>query len=174
MANIADEILKTIKYAVDKKTVNCDRTFKTVIKKVTSKGYVILDESGSERTVGCCIPNISLKAGQMVYVKVMQGKFNSMYICGICNGKIMISDQPDINKILDYCNKKFANKTDVPTKNSQLVNDSDYVTNITEDLENYYKKSEVYTKNEIDLIMEGINDDEVEVENIDFSNYFEE
>lgn len=167
-------LVKEIVRAIRENTINCDRTFKTIIKKVTPKGYVILDESGSERTVGCCIPNVSLKTGQMVYVKVMQGAFNSMCICGICNGKIMISDQPDINKIFDYCNKKFANKTDVPTKNSQLVNDSDYVTNITDDLANYYKKSEVYTKNEIDLIMEGINDDEVEVENIDFSNYFEE
>lgn len=82
MSNIADEIIKTIKYAVDRKTINCDRTFKTVIKRIDKKGYVILDESGSERIVRCCIPGVSLKAGQTVYVKMMQGKIKDMHICG--------------------------------------------------------------------------------------------
>ena len=83
MSKIADEIIKTIKYAIDKKTVNCDRTFKTVIKQVTPKGYVILDESGSERCVGCCIPNVSLKAGQMVYVKIPCNQVKWIHICGV-------------------------------------------------------------------------------------------
>lgn len=83
MSNIADEIIKTIKYAIDKKTVNCDRTFKTVIKQVTPKGYIILDESGSERCVGCCIPNVSLKAGQMVYVKIPCNQVKWIHICGV-------------------------------------------------------------------------------------------
>lgn len=83
MSNIADEIIKTIQYAIEKKTINCDRTFKTVIKKVTPKGYIILDESGSERTVGCCIPNVSLRAGQMVWVKIPMGDVKGMYICNV-------------------------------------------------------------------------------------------
>lgn len=83
MANIADEIIKTIKYAVDRKTINCDRTYKTVIKKVVKKGYVILDETGSERTVKCCIPGVELRAGQVVYVKMMQGQLKDMHICGV-------------------------------------------------------------------------------------------
>lgn len=83
MSNIADEIIKTIKYAIDKKTINCDRTFKTVIKQVTPKGYVILDESGSERCVGCCLPNVSLKAGQMVYVKIPIGQLKNIHIVGV-------------------------------------------------------------------------------------------
>lgn len=83
MGNIADEIIKTIQYAIEKKTINCDRTFKTVIKQVTPKGYVILDESGSERCVGCCIPNVSLRAGQMVWVKIPMGDVKGMYICNV-------------------------------------------------------------------------------------------
>lgn len=83
MSNIADEIIKTIKYAVDKKTINCDRTFKTVIKKVTPKGYVILDESGSERIVECCIPNVRLRAGQMVWVKIPCNQVKYIHICGV-------------------------------------------------------------------------------------------
>ena len=82
MSNIADEIIKTIKYAIDKKTINCDRTFKTVIKQITSKGYIILDESGNERTVRCCIPGVSLKIGQMVWVKIPCGNIKLLHICG--------------------------------------------------------------------------------------------
>lgn len=83
MSNIADEIIKTIKYAIDKKTINCDRTFKSVIKQVTPKGYIILDESGSERVVKCCITNVSLKAGQMVWVKIPCGNIKNMHVCGV-------------------------------------------------------------------------------------------
>lgn len=83
MGNIADEIIKTIQYAIEKKTINCDRTFKTVIKQVIPKGYVILDESGSERCVKCCIPNVSLSAGQMVLVKIPMGDVKGMYICNV-------------------------------------------------------------------------------------------
>ena len=87
MSNIADEILKTIKYAVDRKAVNCDRTFKTVIKQVTTKGHVILDESGSERCIKCCIPNLTLYAGQMVWVKIPMGDVKNMHICNVVESR---------------------------------------------------------------------------------------
>ena len=83
MNNIADEILKTIKYAVDRKAINCDRTYKTVIRKIVKKGYVIIDETGSERTVKCCIPDLNLRVGQAVYVKMVQGRLKDMHICGV-------------------------------------------------------------------------------------------
>lgn len=83
MSNIADEIIQTIKYAIDKKTINCDRTYRTVIKRLVKKGYVILDETGNERTVGCCIPGLELRAGQSVYVKMIQGQLKDMHICGV-------------------------------------------------------------------------------------------
>ena len=83
MTNIADEILKTIKYAIDKKTINCDRTFKTGIKKITKKGYVVQDETGCERTVPCAIPGAQLKPGQMVWVSMPCGQLNEMFISGI-------------------------------------------------------------------------------------------
>ncbi len=83
MSNIADELLKTIKYAIDKKTVNCDRTYKTVIKRINKNGYVIIDETGSERTVPCGIPGVSLRAGQSVYVKEPLGKLNELHICSV-------------------------------------------------------------------------------------------
>lgn len=83
MSNISDEILKAIKYAVDRKTVNCDKTYKSVIKSINSNGYVVLDDSGSERTVKCCIPNLTLNVGQCVWIKEPMGKLSNMHICGV-------------------------------------------------------------------------------------------
>lgn len=83
MKSAADEILKTIKYAVDKKSINCDRTYKSVIKRIDKKGYVILDRTGSERTVKCCIPNIEFRVGQSVWVKEPMGNLNDIHICGV-------------------------------------------------------------------------------------------
>lgn len=84
MGSISDEILKAIKYAVDRKAVNCDKTYKSVIKAIKpNKGYVILDETGSERTVKCCIPGLELKIGQSVWVKMPMGRLNGLHICGV-------------------------------------------------------------------------------------------
>ena len=80
-------LVKEIARAIRENTVNCDRTFKTVIKKVTRKGYVILDESGSERTVPCCIPNANLSAGQMVWVKIPMGDVKEMHICNVVKSR---------------------------------------------------------------------------------------
>ena len=87
MNNLSDEILKTIKYALDRKAVNCDRTYKSVIKSINRKGYVILDETGSERTVQCCIPNVELRGGQYVWIKEPMGKLKDLHICGVA-GKV--------------------------------------------------------------------------------------
>lgn len=83
MSNIAEEILRTIKYAVDRKSINCDRTYKTVIKDITKKGYVVLDRAGSERTVQCCIPGVELRKMQSVWVTEPQSDLNNLYISGI-------------------------------------------------------------------------------------------
>lgn len=83
MNNIADEILKTIKYAIDRKAVNCDITYESIIKEITPKGYVVLDRAGSERTVQCCIPNIELRPTQKVWVKEPGSDLNKIHICGV-------------------------------------------------------------------------------------------
>lgn len=85
MSNIADEIIKTIKYAVDKKATNCDRAYRTVIKRIDKNGYVIIDQAGQERTVPCGIPNVELKPMQNVYVKEPMGKINELHICNIAD-----------------------------------------------------------------------------------------
>lgn len=60
-----------------------DKTYKSVVKRVTTKGYVILDLTGSERTVQCCIPGVELKAGQSVWVKEPMGDLKGLHICGV-------------------------------------------------------------------------------------------
>ena len=83
--NFKQEILKSIEAMVNKSLVNykADRTYQSVIKKITPKGYVVLDESGSERTVPCCIPGLELKIMQKVWVKEPMGRLVDMHICGV-------------------------------------------------------------------------------------------
>lgn len=83
--NFKEEIFKSIQGMVDRAVANCkvDRTYKTGIKRVTSKGYVVLDDAGSERTVQCAIPGVELKPMQMVWVTMPQGKLNDMFISGV-------------------------------------------------------------------------------------------
>lgn len=83
--NLGEELLKTIQIMVNRKLKNykADRTYKSVIKKITPKGYIIWDETGSERTVQCCIPGVELKAGQYVWVKEPMGDLKGLHICGV-------------------------------------------------------------------------------------------
>ncbi len=83
--NFKEEILKSIQTMVDRAIVNCkvDRTYRTVIKRITKNGYVIIDENGSERTVPCCIPNVTLRVGQSVYVKEPLGNLKELHICNV-------------------------------------------------------------------------------------------
>ncbi len=83
--NFKQEILKSIQTMVDKSIAKykADRTYQSVIKQVTPKGYVVLDETGNERTVQCCMPNVTLKPGQRVYVKEPLGRLNELHICGV-------------------------------------------------------------------------------------------
>lgn len=70
---------------IDRKLNNykADRTYKTVIKDINKKGYVILDETGSERSVLCCIPGLELRVGQYVWVKEPMNRLNDIHICGV-------------------------------------------------------------------------------------------
>ena len=83
--NIKGEIIKSIQVLIDRKIDNykADKTFKSAIKAVTPKGYVIQDDSGGERTVKCCIPGVELKVGQNVWVKVPMGDLKGIHICGV-------------------------------------------------------------------------------------------
>lgn len=75
--------MKEIVKAVRGNVVNCDRTYRTVIKRIDKNGYVITDQAGQERTVPCGIPNIELKPGQSVYVTEPMGKISELHICSV-------------------------------------------------------------------------------------------
>lgn len=96
MKDISDEILKTIKYAIDRKAVNCDITYESIIKRIAPNGYVVLDRSGQERTVQCCIPNIGLRPMQRVWLREPMGRSNKIHICGVIGN---ISNSDPIRKI---------------------------------------------------------------------------
>ena len=83
--NYKEEILKAIETIIDTKLNNykADRTYKSVIKSINRKGYVILDETGSERTVPCCIPGLELRVGQSVWVKEPMSDLRNLHICGV-------------------------------------------------------------------------------------------
>lgn len=79
---LCKEVLKYIDRAVKEKSAS-DRTYRTVIKRIDKKGYVIMDETGQERTVPCGIPNVELRPGQSVYVKMPCGNLKELHICNI-------------------------------------------------------------------------------------------
>lgn len=85
MEDIGKEIIKSIQIMIDRRIngYKADRTYRSAIKAITPKGYVILDPSGAERTVKCCIPGIELKVGQNVWVKEPEGNLNGIHICGV-------------------------------------------------------------------------------------------
>lgn len=80
-----EELIKSMQLMTDNK-LGCyksDRTYKSVIKRIDKKGYVVLDRTGSERIVKCCIPNIEFRVGQSVWVKEPMGDIKGIHICGI-------------------------------------------------------------------------------------------
>lgn len=83
--NFQTELLESVKLLFEQKqsTYKADRTYKSVVKRIHRKGYVILDQTGNERTVKCCIPGVTLRVGQGVFVKEPMGDLQQIHICGI-------------------------------------------------------------------------------------------
>lgn len=76
------EILRYINRATKEKVIG-DITFKSVVKKIEGGKYHILDLGGGTRKVKCCIPNVEIKVGQAVYVKMPRGELQDIHICGV-------------------------------------------------------------------------------------------
>lgn len=83
--DIGKEILKAIQIMIDRKIgeYKADRTYQSVIQRITKKGYVVLDETGNERTVQCCIPGLELREMQRVWVKEPMSNLRKLHICGV-------------------------------------------------------------------------------------------
>ena len=72
------------------------------------------------------------------------------------------SIQQILTDLKTYLTGKFALKTNIPTKVSDLTNDSGFITKIVDDLVNYYLKSEVYSKSEVDALVTAIKNSRFE------------
>ena len=51
----------------------------------------------------------------------------------------------------------YAKVEQVPTKTSDIENDNEFITKLVEDLVNYYKKTDVYTKLEVNNLIDALN-----------------
>ena len=87
MRSLTNEFLKTIQMMIDKNLENykADITYRSAIRGIDKKGYVIIDRAGGEHVVKCCIPGIELKVGQQVWVKEPMGDIKGLHICGVIN-----------------------------------------------------------------------------------------
>lgn len=83
--DLSEEMLKAMQIMINRKLddYKADITYRSVIKDITKKGYVVLDRVGSERTVQCCIPGMELKKMQPVWVKEPMGDLKGLHICGV-------------------------------------------------------------------------------------------
>lgn len=61
------------------------------------------------------------------------------------NGESVVKDAIANIELTEY-----AKKDEVPTKTSELINDSNFIINTVDDLTNYYNKTETYNQTEID------------------------
>lgn len=82
---IKDEIIKTVDIMVKSalKNIKTDKTIPSVIMKVESNGKYVVTIDGTNHTVKCAIPNLELKVGQSVWVKIPNGELREMFICGV-------------------------------------------------------------------------------------------
>lgn len=73
-----------------------------------------------------------------------------------------LSNKPKINNVILTGNKTTA-ELGLPTKTSDLTNDSGFITSAVNDLLNYYKKTEVYTKTEVNTLLSNLSTLNLEV-----------
>lgn len=78
-------------------------------------------------------------------------------LAGIAAGaQVNVIEGVQVNGVDLAVNAKKVNIV-VPTKTSDLTNDSGFITNTVDNLANYYKKSESYTKDEVNSLINGIS-----------------
>lgn len=73
-----------------------------------------------------------------------------------------LSNKPRINNVILSGNKTTA-QLGLPTKTSDLTNDSGFITSAVNDLINYYKRSETYTKAEVNDLLASLSSLNLEV-----------
>ena len=72
----------------------------------------------------------------------------------------------------------LAEASDIPTKTSDLTNDSGFITNVVNDLTNYYLKNETYTQSQVNALIAAIKTVKLEIVSTlptaDVTTYFNE
>ena len=83
--SIKEQIFKATEMIVDNKLkrFKVDKTLPSVVTSVEKDGKYVIVFDGSNYSVKCSIPNMDLKVGQGVWVKIPNGDFNSKHICGV-------------------------------------------------------------------------------------------
>lgn len=126
--NFREEIFRSIQGMVDKCIANyrSDHTYQSVIRRISKKGYVILDEAGQERMVECCIPGVELNVGDSVLVKIPNGNLKQIHIVGISGNTTPITTATKIgystvgnSKKPIYINKGVTTACDSTVGNSR-------------------------------------------------------
>lgn len=82
--------------------------------------------------------------------------------------KLLLADKVDkeIGKgLFSGSYNDLTDKPTIPSKTSDLTNDSDFITNTANNLVNYYLKSETYTKDEVNNLVGAIQQFHFEIVN---------
>lgn len=104
---------------------------------------------------GCLTVDNSLSA-------ISENPVQNKVVKAALDGKAATSDVP--TKVSDLTNDSgFITSSSVPTKTSDITNDSGFITTAVNDLVNYYLKSETYSKTEVDSIASAIKNSRFEV-----------
>ena len=85
MSKINENIIKAIDLLIEKrlKKVNYDITFSSVVYEVHDNGTYTIIKDNQRHRVKCAIPNLDIKIGTQVWVKIPCNKLRDMHICGL-------------------------------------------------------------------------------------------
>ena len=83
--SIKEELFKGTEVIVDAKLKRYKRdvTIPSVIMGVENNGKYKITLDGRNYTVKCSLPNVDLRVGQGVWIKIPNGDFGSKHICGL-------------------------------------------------------------------------------------------
>ena len=85
MSKINENIIKAIDLLIEKrlKKVNYDTTFVSMVCEVHDNGTYTIIKDNQRYAIRCAIPNLIIKTGMQVWVKIPCNQLKDMHICGI-------------------------------------------------------------------------------------------
>lgn len=127
-------------------------TFTVLIYVQPSVHTGIAESEDYYRVTTYLMPPATAEAGQFLRVASVDanGKVNALEATDLERLPGTGMDPEEVKQMVEQCVDAELAGITVPTKLSQLTNDSGFITNAATDLVNYYSKSETYTQQEID------------------------